>query len=231
MPTITVSTPIPFLGDPALFEVEPFIVVAGEPLKIEYETHTQSLRELYEQVLEKNSVFPKDLSPAQKKSVCFAAALRAKYEKASASFVSKCVRPILKREWWVLLPLVYASYTNSCVAAKKSEDPVIIYKRRFLKAKTEHLKIGPLKRAALATHVTDVISHAVGRLTVEAASALRRRDLVDLATILNSFSNLVFSLFEHNQDLLRLKALINNMLEKGYKGCAYIPTLEALVEI
>lgn len=232
MPTITVSTPIPFIGDPEIFEVEPFIVLAGKPVKIEYDSHETSLRELFRHISEiNNQVFEEDIAPAQKKSVFVAAALRVKHPGASNVFVSKTIRPLVGAEWGTLLPLVYAAYTDACVAAKKSEDPVVIFKRRFLKAKSEHVKTGGLKKAALTSSVTDVISHAVGRLTVVVATSLRRRDTYALATYLNTFSNLVLALLEHDEEVLKLHNLILQALKKGYRGCAYIPTLETLVEI
>lgn len=231
MPTVIVSTPIPFIGDPEIFEIEPFIVLAGKPLKVEYESSSPPLEELYRQLSQTCGAPSKHISPAQKKSLLAAAALKAKRPEASAVFVSRATRHLLGKEWHMLLPLVYASYTNACVAAKKSEDPVIIFRSRFLRAETTYLEPGHIKKAALATSVTDVISHAVGRLTVEAARSLRRRDIDGLATCLNTFSSLLLALFEHDKEMLRLQEAIANSIKKGYRGCAYIPTLRTMVKI
>ncbi|HLH45353.1 MAG TPA: hypothetical protein VKV31_01125 [bacterium] len=233
MKHVSVSVPVPLLGDPTIFPTEPFIIAAGKELTVICdEEGLQSIQGLYNRIIEANKLHLPNLSQDQKECLCLAAALKIKYgDGISSSLISKELKPIFGRMWQLSLPLVYASYTGYCIAAKKSEDPVIVFKRRLLKVHYEHIELGGLKKTRLSSYVTDVVDHAVGRLSVEAAEALRKRDGCALAAVLNCFSGLLLALFEWDENLLSLNQYITSTHKNGYKGCAYIPSWKILVKL
>ncbi|PSO09303.1 hypothetical protein B9Q04_01065 [Candidatus Marsarchaeota G2 archaeon BE_D] len=232
MKRVSVSVPVPLLGDPTLFPSEPFIIAAGKELTVVCDEGLQSIQDLYNRIVETNKLRQSNLSQEQKECLYLAAALKIKYgEGISSTLVSKELKPILGRMWQLTLPLVYASYTGYCIAAKKSEDPVIVFKRRLLKVHDEYIELSGLKKTGLSSYVTDVVSHAVGRLSVEAAEALRKRNTSALAAVLNCFSGLLFALFEWDENLLKLNQYITYTHKNGYKGCAYIPSWKILVKL
>ncbi|MEM3794721.1 MAG: hypothetical protein QW429_02490 [Thermoprotei archaeon] len=233
MDSVSVSVPIPLVGDPNLFQTEPFIIVAGKTFNFALSLNKNlSLYDFYVSIAEKNKILESNLSVEQRECLHLAAALKIKYGNGlSSSFISKELRPILRKRWQLLLPLVYSSYTNCCVAAKKSEDPVIIFKQRFPKLRYDRLELAELKRTHLSNYVMDVVNHAVGRLSVEAAEALRKRNTDNLAAILNCFSGLLFSILEWDENLFKINRRLMFTFKSGYKGCAYIPSWKLLVKL
>jgi hypothetical protein len=233
MKRVSISVPVPLLGDPTIFPSEPFIIAAGKELTVVCdEEGLRSIQDLYNRIIETNKLRLPNLSQDRKECLYLAAALKIKHgDGISSALVSKELKPIFGSMWQLSLPLVYASYTGYCIAAKKSEDPVIIFKRRLLKLHDEYIELDGLKKTRLSSYVTDVVSHAVGRLSVEAAEALRKRNTSALAAVLNCFSGLLLASFEWDENLLKLNQYITSTHKNGYKGCAYIPSWKILVKL
>jgi hypothetical protein len=235
MYSVKVSIPVPLIGDPNIFENQPFIVVATRPMEIKYNgaSTRMSTKEIYDEVIKMNQTNQLLLrvSPQQRRAIFLAAALRLKHgETSSAGYLFNKVKTLLGQEWKELLPLVYSSYSNFCVAAKKAEDPVVVFKRRVHYVKTEYVPIN-INGNSLSPRVIDVISHGVGLLTVEAAASLRRHDIDRLADILNSFSSLIMALSKFDSALLQLNNHLCKNIEADCKGCAYIPTWKLFVKV
>lgn len=244
MRRVTVSVAMPLIGDPKLFESQPYIVVSqkkihfleGERLYGVPNGLSAAINRVYAKQGLTAKQFGTDFIPdglleIQKNALWFAAALAFVHgeNKPSSQFALQ-MKSVLGSQWVTLFPLIYSGYTNSCVAAKGAEDPVVIYRRGFEGIRGEQLGIRLTQRNSLSAYVNDVLDHAVGHLAVEVSRLLRKRCVQGLAQALNCFNGIVYAAIDKS-DLAKLQIKVAGVLENEAQGCAYIPTWDLLVKI
>jgi hypothetical protein len=245
MPRVAVSVAMPLIGDPKLFELQPYIVVPQKKVYFSTDSNTYTvpyeLATMIGRLYAKQGLpmmnfgtndMPPDLLIFQRKALWFAAALAFIHgkNKPSAHFALQ-MKSVLGSEWTTLFPLIYSGYTNSCVAGKGVEDPVVIYRRGFGSIRGEQLGVSLTRRRTLSAHVSDVLDHAAGHLTLEASRLLRKRSVQQLAQILNCFNGIVYSVVADTSGLVKVQAKVVHVLSNEAQGCAYIPTWDLLVKI
>jgi hypothetical protein len=234
---LEVGVPVPLIGDPVLFPSEPYIVVSSGRHVLRQDAPLQvppRMMHLLENVLPAKYTLTAGADfdvalPYQSQAMWLAVALKLAHGPGRpSSYFARDLKPILGRDWVRVFPLAYASYRGMCVAGKGSEDPVVIYRRSFgaIHLKQANMNVG---RSGSAEYVEDVIDHAVGRLSVKCAQALRKRDRRTLAAGLNAFMSLLCA---KSADLLFAVSVckeLERLAKEGAAGCAYIPTWEALI--
>lgn len=235
--SLKVGEPVPLIGDPILFPSEPYIVVASgwhefqpsSPLRVPPQVTDMLSRILPAGYAFESGADLKMTLPYQSEAMWLAAALKLAYGPGRpSSYFARNLKPVLGRDWMRIFPLAYASYTGMCIAGKGSEDPVVIYRKAFgsVRSNRVSLRVSP---SGFAEYVNDVIDHAVGRLSVECAQALRKRDKRTLATTLNVFTSLLCAKAAHALFAASVYKEVEKLAREGAAGCAYIPTWEALV--